>query len=202
MLRPLLVGALLWAVTATAQDPVRYVSDEIPIALRSGPSADSAQSGALASGARLELLESNGSYARVRTADGREGWVPQRYLASEPPARERLRRAEQQAAEAGQALAQAQAELRQLREEQDKLLRDFSRIAESGGAPPALVREAEALRERVRVLEEAQAKLATARQAEAVLDRRRTLLTGGGLVAGGALLAWLLHWLWPRRRGF
>lgn len=181
-------------VTAAAQETLRYISDELAIVLRQRPSADAASLGALTSGARLQLLESDAAsgYARVRTADGREGWVLERYLKAEPIARERLQRAEK-------ALAAAEAELKKLREDHEKLLQDFSRI--SGGQPiaaPELVKEAEDLRAR---LEQRERELETLRrQSGARRAEQTTLLLGGGLVAGGFLLALLLRWLWPKRR--
>lgn len=186
---------LLAANTAAlAQEQVRYVTDELAIALRDGPSGDSANRGVLTSGARVVLLESRPGtgYARVRTGDGREAWIQEKYLKADPIARTRVERAEKD-------LAAAQAELKKLKEDHAKLLADFGRI--SGGEPLAsseLVAEAEQLREQLKDKERQMAELRA--RASAAGGQQRTLLIGGALVLAGSLLALLLRWLWPRKR--
>jgi SH3 domain protein len=185
---------LLAAGAAAAQEPVRYVTDELVIALRDGPRGEAPTRGVLTSGARVVLLErrADTGYARVRTSDGREAWIQEKYLVAEPVARTRVERAEKE-------LAAAQAELAKLRQDHARLLEDFERI--SGGEPlaaPEVVAEAERLRAE---LEEAGRQIEALRaRAGAESGRQRTLLVGGGLVAAGALLALLLRWLWPKRR--
>lgn len=191
-----LSAVLLFAANtaALAQEQVRYVTDELAIALRDGPSGDSPTRGVLTSGARVVLLESRAGsgYARVRTGDGREAWIQEKYLKADPIARTRVERAEKE-------LAAAQAELKKLREDHAKLLEDFGRI--SGGEPVAsreVVAEAEKLRGQ---LEENARQIAELRaRASAAGGQQRTLLLGGALVLAGGLLALLLRWLWPRRR--
>lgn len=191
-----LSAVLLFAANtaALAQEQVRYVTDELAIALRDGPSGDSPTRGVLTSGARVVLLESRAGsgYARVRTGDGREAWIQEKYLKADPIARTRVERAEKE-------LAAAQAELKKLREDHAKLLEDFGRI--SGGEPVAsreVVAEAEKLRGQ---LEENARQIAELRaRASAAGGQQRTLLLGGALVLAGGLLALLVRWLWPRRR--
>lgn len=189
---------------AAAQQPARYVSDELAIVLRASPANDSASLGTLISGARLELLESGAAagYARVRTGDGREGWVLERYLKTEPIARERLQRVEKELAGARNELGDAQAELKKIKGEHGKLVQDFSRIADSAGKVPAIpaevLKETEDLRARVQQLEQERTGLLG--RVDSAAQEQRTLVLGGSLVAGGFVLALLLHWLWPKRR--
>jgi len=191
-----LLSMLLFAAntSVSAQDPVRYVTDELAIALREGPSADSPTRGVLTSGARVVLLESRPGtgYARVRTDDGREAWIQEKYLKPDPIARTRVERAEKE-------LAAAQAELKKLKDENARLLQDFGRI--SGGEPVAsseLIAENEKLRGQLEDTEEQMAELRA--RAGSAGGQQRTLLLGGALVLAGGLLALLLRWLWPRRR--
>ena len=179
---------------ALAQEQVRYVTDELAIVLRENPNGEGASRGTLLSGARVQLLESRPGtgYARVRTADGREAWILERYLKAEPIARTRVERAEKD-------LAAAQAELKKLKEDHARLLADFARI--SGGEPMAsreLVAETEQLREQLHQNEQQAAALKARYSVES--SRQKTLLLGGGLVLVGGLLALLLRWLWPKRR--
>lgn len=194
--RSLLLSMLLSAANTAvlAQEQVRYVTDELAIALREGPSGDSPTRGVLTSGARVELLESRPGtgYARVRIGDGREAWIQEKYLKPDPIARTRVERAEKE-------LATAQAELKKLKEDHARLLADFGRI--SGGEPIAsgeLVAEVETLREQLAERDRQMAELRARSGTEGA--RQRTLLLGGALVLAGGVLALLLRWLWPRRR--
>ena len=189
----LLLLLLAVGTAALAQEQVRYVTDELAIALRDGPNGEAPTRGVLTSGARVVLLESAPSgYARVRTGDGREAWIQEKYLKAEPIARMRVERAEKD-------LAAAEAELKKLKDDHARLLADFERI--SAGEPMAareVVAEAEKLRA---ALAEAEQQIAALRaRSGAEGGRQRMLLLGGALVVAGGLLALLLRWLWPRRR--
>jgi SH3 domain protein len=179
---------------ALAQDQVRYVTDELAIALRDGPSGEAPTRGVLTSGARVQVLERReaSGYARVRTSEGKEAWIQEKYLTREPIARLRVERAETE-------LATARAELDKVRQENARLLEDFQRI--SGGEPLAsreVIAEAEKLREQLKENERQVAALKARYGVES--GQRKTLLTGGGLVLAGAVLALLLRLLWPKRR--
>jgi len=194
--RGILGFALFFTVcaAAVAEDKVRYVTDELAIVLRDTP-GEGASRGQLLSGARVVVLESRSNgYARVRTADGREGWIIEKYVQAEPVARERLADAERQ-------LAAAQAELKTVKEDNARLLADFARI--SGGQPVAS-------RELIDQNEKMKARMAeNDKQVAAVKARygvdaaqQRTLLIGGALVIGGGVLALLLRGFMPRKRRY
>lgn len=70
-----------------------YVSDQLSIPLRRGPSIEyKIINAGLQSGTPLEVLQKNdeAGFTQVRTPNGTEGWVPSQYLVSEPSARDRL----------------------------------------------------------------------------------------------------------------
>lgn len=185
---------LLASAGALAEGPVRYVTDELAITLRDGPDGAGASRGVLTSGARVTLLESRAAtgYAKVRMADGKEAWILERYLQTEPIARSRVERAEKD-------LAAAQGELKKLKDDHARLLADFARI--SGGEPVAsreLIAESEQLREQLKQNEQQAAELKARYGVER--SRQMTLALGGGLVLIGGLLALLLRWLWPKKR--
>jgi SH3 domain protein len=179
-----------------AQDSVRYISDELAVTLRQHKDPASQALGLLTSGARLELLESDeaSGYARVRTTDGREGWVLERFLKRAPIARDRVQQLERQLAESQAALKQLQAAHAELSEQHAAL------SAGRPVAPQELVRENEALR--LAMAESEREREGVLRRYDAERATQRTLLLGGALVGGGVLLALLLRWLWPRRRGW
>lgn len=194
MRRIALLLLLAASAAAVAQDDVRYVTDELAIALRDGPGGNAATRGVLTSGARVVVLESRAGtgYARVRTGDGREAWIQEKYLVRQPISRARADSAEKE-------LAAAQAELKKLKEDHARLLADFERI--SGGEPVAsreVLAEVEQLKQQLDDREQQMVALRARSASES--GRQRMLLLGGALVAVGALLALMLRWLWPKKR--
>lgn len=105
-----LIPVLLLMASLAFAGPTRYVSDDLEITLRSGPTTQHRIVKMLNSGTPLEVLEvsEDQGWARVRTRDGQDGWVLNRYLLNVPAARDRLEKATAD-------LARAQEELKQLR---------------------------------------------------------------------------------------
>src|SRR5690606_34850430 len=97
-----LAFACLLLTTLSAFGQTRYISDDIPIELRAGPSLEYRILRYLSAGVRLDALETNEdeSYTRVRLTDETDGWVLTRYLTAEPIARDRLAAAERNLAAA------------------------------------------------------------------------------------------------------
>jgi SH3 domain protein len=82
---------LLCFLSATAATV--YVSDELTVPLRRGPSnGHKIINAALPSGTALEVLgdDKAAGFTQVRTPNGIEGWVPTQFLTDEPAARDRL----------------------------------------------------------------------------------------------------------------
>ncbi|MDJ0871080.1 MAG: TIGR04211 family SH3 domain-containing protein [Gammaproteobacteria bacterium] len=94
-LRGLIAPALvLAAVTARAE--TAYVTDILQLALHEQEGSSGSLLRNLVSGTQLEVLERKNYYARVRTADGVEGWTKANFLVADKPARLRLAELEQQ----------------------------------------------------------------------------------------------------------
>jgi SH3 domain protein len=83
-----LLGLLLVGSTVNAE--IRYVTDELQLALHEKINSQGNLLLRLNSGTKLELLETSGFYARVRTLDGVEGWTKVGFLITEKPARAQL----------------------------------------------------------------------------------------------------------------
>ena len=106
MLRaPVLVFALCGFAAAATADTA-YVTDSLRLGLHHADDTSDSPFQNLVSGAALEVLERRPNYARVRTADGDEGWVKTNYLVEQKPAVVRV--------------AEVEAELATLRAEVDK----------------------------------------------------------------------------------
>ncbi len=97
-----LLGVALMMVVATAVGQTLYVSDQLVITVRTGPSTENSIISNLVSGDAVEVLQINAEtgYTRVRLVSGTEGWVLSRYLVASPVSQDRLIIAESDLAEA------------------------------------------------------------------------------------------------------
>jgi SH3 domain protein len=88
-----LVALLILMSSMAAAAATLYISDELTVPLRRGPSnGHKIVNAALRSGTALEVLSEDtaAGFTEVRTPNGVEGWVPTQFLANEPAARDRL----------------------------------------------------------------------------------------------------------------
>ncbi|MBM0103701.1 TIGR04211 family SH3 domain-containing protein [Steroidobacter sp. S1-65] len=93
MLRKVLLALLLVLGPLSAFAATMYISDELTVPLRRGPSGGHRIiNAALPSGLALEVLgeDKAAGFTQVRTPNGTEGWVPTQYLTSQPVAKDRL----------------------------------------------------------------------------------------------------------------
>ena len=210
---PLLLGLCAVLLTPTwGRAETRYVTDEVQITLRAGDSTRYKILKMLPSGTPLEVLGVNQTtkFARVRTADGTVGYVPEDQLKSEPAARNRLAELEARLAELQQnpdavaaRFAKTQAELAELKSRYQQLERDKQRLEQDLATirhASANVLEVTTDRERLRV----QVAALTRSGADLEQENRdlknqanlRWFLSGAGVLAGGILLGLIL----PRLR--
>ena len=92
-MRKVLLALLLVLGPMSAFAATMYISDELTVPLRRGPSnGHKIISAALPSGLALEVLgeDSAAGFTQVRTPNGTEGWVPTQYLTNQPSAKDRL----------------------------------------------------------------------------------------------------------------
>ena len=73
-----------------------YVTDILRLTLRSGPGTGGEILGIITSGQTLEVVSESDRWAQVRLPDGREGWVPSRYLTADRTSDLKLARLRQQ----------------------------------------------------------------------------------------------------------
>lgn len=86
------VSKLLLVLTLLSSGPIIayaetvWLSDVLWVNVRTGPSGEYRSLKTVKSGTRMEILEKpeEGDYYRVRTEAGLEGWIPKRYLMTEP----------------------------------------------------------------------------------------------------------------------
>lgn len=82
-----LITALL--ISGTALSDTRWLSDELWVNVRTGAGDQFRILKTIPSGTRMETLgdEANNGFLHVRTEEGIEGWVPERFLQDEPTAK-------------------------------------------------------------------------------------------------------------------
>lgn len=92
-MRKVLLALLLVLGPLSAFAATMYISDQLTVPLRRGPSnSHKIINAALPSGLALEVLreDSAAGFTQVRTPNGTEGWVPTQYLVDQPVAKDRL----------------------------------------------------------------------------------------------------------------
>ena len=112
----LLLLSVALAPQALAQSG--YISDELTVPLRSGPSnGHRILHRGLPSGTKLTVLavDEGAGFSQIRTERGTEGWVRTQYLVNEPIAKIRLATVQRELARTKQGLSQAQTQIRELR---------------------------------------------------------------------------------------
>lgn len=131
-----LMLVLLAASSTLHSEEVQYVSDELVVQLRSGPTFSHRILKALSSGTRLNVLEmtEEDKWARVKTQDDLEGWIPAQYMSSQPAARDILKSVNNQLAKLQQqnaSLKQELAEMAQKEQQAQRQLRDLDSNSKS-----------------------------------------------------------------------
>jgi len=85
-------ACLLWPTLVCAD--TAYVTDILRLGLHRAEDTSDQPFRNLVSGTELEVLDRTTNFARVRTADGQEGWVKSAYLVTDKPAQLRVAEAE------------------------------------------------------------------------------------------------------------
>jgi len=207
-MRKLVLGLLLVAsviVCVPAPAATVYVSDQLTVPLRRGPSnSHKILHAGLPSGTALEVLGEDraAGFTQVRTPNGTEGWVPTQYLSNEPIARDRLAAANRRVESLEQqlkTLRDTYQETRGARTQSEGRVTDLSKQTEKLQAELAEVRRISATsianyeeNKQLKASNEALQKQVT-ELSERVHDLQRNvmlrwLLAGGGLVLLGLLI--------------
>ncbi len=82
----LLIFAFIFMATRVyVYADTRYVSDNLIITMRGGSGSEYKIIKMLKTGTPVEVIEENDQYYKVRTEDGKEGWVLKRYITTDTP---------------------------------------------------------------------------------------------------------------------
>jgi len=88
--RIVFLGIVLMCFSANGFAESMYVTDQLKLTLRSGPSTGHKVLAIVESGQKVEILEPGEDWSLVRNANGKEGYVLTRYLKPEPTHNVRL----------------------------------------------------------------------------------------------------------------
>ena len=214
MRRKLLLALCLSLLASAAVAETKYVVDQIVITLRSGQSNQHQILRTLPSGTKLEVLETNEKYSRVRLADGTEGWVLNQYITSTPIAKHRLATAQKKLAdletentrlkkelEASQAKAsELGKQLKKLQREDKKLNEELNRLRRVAAKPMQLEKENIRLKKELLELENEHELVKQENQMLRDSADREWFLTGAGVIILGIILGLIAPSLRPRKK--
>ncbi len=205
---------LFLIISTTAYAETRYVSDNLLITLRTGQGNQYQILKTLPSGARLKLLEDSGEFSRVRTEDGTEGWVRNRYLVDTPIAREQLIAAQQKLEQLQKTREKFQQQIKKLKtdknaviKERDTYAADLAKVQKEldtlkkvAAQPIKTAKQNEQLSKQVKTLQQETTLLREKSGKLADSSQRDWFLKGAAVLAVGLLLGLLLPLLRPRKR--
>lgn len=204
-------------ISLAGHGQTRYVTDDVRIELRAGPSLEYRILRYLSSGARVEALQSDedAGYTRVRVADdGEEGWVLSRYLQTDPIARERLRAAERNLEQARARVGELEAEVARLTEELartraelesaaargDDAAKELADLRSASANVIAIRDENEQLKRRAAEAEQRINRLVMENTELASDSRQDWFLAGAGVLLGGIVIGLIAPSLRRKRR--
>ena len=182
----------------------RYVSDELVIPLRTGPSVRNKIIGYLRSGDTVRTIEESGEYVRVKakTKKDYDGWVKSRFLHAEPIAKIRLEsfKADLEKVETMKAeLAEYRKIAKDATAGQEKSAKELARIKQISSNVVQLDDNNRQLKQDVERLE---AELKLVREQNIVLgqnQRNEGIKLGILAIALGALVGFILPYMKPRQ---
>jgi SH3 domain protein len=191
----------------------RYVTDQCEIPLRAGESLKYKVLRSLPTGTPLEVISSNAKsgYSKVRTQDGRMGFVASDRLQDEPVPRDQVAALKAKVAAFQEKFDKLPPSLKEVQTNLDAALADKHRLEEellsirqAAGDAPRILRERGELRQTVADLTRQVGELEQINRELDHENAQRWFLIGGGVIFGGILIGLFLPHvrLGRRRRGF
>ncbi len=117
------LGLIFLAITVATQAETRFVTDRLLLGVHQNPSEASLLVASLPSGTEVKVLEQDGDFSRIKTANGTEGWIYTQYLVQQKPAAALLDASERQLRKLGEELKAVKIE-RDKREREAQIRRD------------------------------------------------------------------------------
>lgn len=210
--------AIVIAGTAitNAQAETRYISDELEITLRVGASTKQRILRMLKSGTPVEVLsvDRKSGYSKIRTPDGKTGFVLTRFLMDEPSAREQVKTLDAKIQELQAEPEQIRSRLNQLQEDYSKLQKEHQKVSNDKNAISQelagirqtaanainISKERTELRKQLVSLKQQVADLQHSNRELSNNRDQNWFMIGAGVVLGSIFIGWLLPYLRFKRR--
>lgn len=202
----IILGLLLMSSVAVAKS--YYIKDTLYVSMRAGPGNEYPVVKYLKTGDVLEFIEfsEDKQYIKLRTHDGVEGWLSEKYLTDTPVAMLQLTKMENRVTRLSSENTAMKTELKELRskysemdtearrlsKENERLRKENERMQEISSNPIAVANQNDELRNKNVALEK---ELSMKGQELQVLqDRsdREWFIIGAGVLAGGVVMGLLL----------
>ncbi|PID41567.1 MAG: hypothetical protein CSB48_14390 [Proteobacteria bacterium] len=196
---------VLLAIALPVQSATMYIDDKLRVNIRTGPEISYRILKSVVSGVKVQVLETDEvrKWTKIREPGGIQGWVPSRFLVSDPIAAQRLEKAlitlkllKEKSGTLGSAFEKVKSENTQLKTDNETLTRKNKSLAEQLDEITAVSQNAVHLDNRNRELQELNQELQNEidkleADNQRLKDKSETdlMLVGGGLVALGALIA-------------
>lgn len=205
------LAILLLSANATAA--TRYVSDELSVNMRRGPSTSYGINTLLKAGTEVQTLDASNGWTKIRTPGGSEGYILTRFLSSEPAARDRIEAIETEHeklvkeneslhAELAEAMSGSK-ELGQLKSklvsENKSLKKQLEEIKEVSANAIQTSQQNEEYRKKLMVLESKMERLQS--QNKALQSRREGMKIGALILIVGIVFGLILPLFRRRRKG-
>ena len=126
---------MVLAMASAAYAETAYVTERLSVTVRAALAEGSPVVKTIDAGAPLEVLERADRFARVRDAQGAEGWIEARVLVATAPARQ-LERTQAELAKARADLAAAQSQIGQLETKLSQASARTDEAAKTAAVPP------------------------------------------------------------------
>ncbi|MEA1867640.1 MAG: TIGR04211 family SH3 domain-containing protein [Thermodesulfobacteriota bacterium] len=202
--------AVFLCIPSAALAKYLYVIPTAEIPLRSGKGSEYRVVAVILNGSRVQLLEEDGDWAKVRTSNNKQGWMPKRYLNASPPLKDRvaLLQVEKdqlkkqttgisaQLDEASEARNQYEQELKICILDRDKIKKSYDSLKEDAAD---VLNFKKALSETAEELQEVKHKYTIAEQENEHLrdnSRIKWFLAGGGIL----IIGWIIGLITTRGR--
>ncbi len=117
---------LLFTLSISVFAETVYVTDELRLTVHKAPDTSDQPFHTMVSGDSMDVLERKTYYAKVRLTDGRVGWVRGAYLIEQPPAAARIRSVEAERDSAQAKLASLESSLAERESSVSRLEKDFA----------------------------------------------------------------------------